>query len=561
MDARVPQPQFISRRGLIGATALVAAALAAGCTVPGAEDAASEAEARELAVGITRPWALDPFEVEGTAAEAVASLLFEPLVRYDYAAAELVGAAAWRFEVSDDALTCTFHLREQTFHTGEPVTAADFKRSWERLIDPRGAAVQALGTSPNAYRLALVQGYAELAAGDAVELSGVACPDDATLVVALTEPYAEFAHILAHPSLAAVPASADADIAAFGSSPQGAGPYAMEGSWGENSTAIRLARYEGYAAADEALPSVRFVLYPSVASAYQEFLTGTLDVAACPVDELEGAIARYGVASDGLTVAAGQRLVESARLAVSYLALNTSAAPLDDPAVRRALSLAIDREGLVRRVYRDMHLPASGIVPPRVEGYREGAWPYALNDTRQAEALLDGVRPRDEEGSRGETLSLIFAGRGGHDNAMDEIAAAWEDLGFSCEPEELEEQDFRERVRTGNFQVARLDAVSDRPTAESFLFPLFHSRSAGGGNVTGYASEEVDNLLNQARAVTGDSERMSALEQADELVAADAPVIPLTYPLQVIAAGEAADGLIIDPQGYLNVEGMTAGEE
>ena len=61
--------------------------------------------------------------------------------------------------------------------------------------------------------------------------------------------------------------------------------------------------------------------------------------------------------------------------------------------------------------------------------------------------------------------------------------------------------------------------------------------------------------------MTGDSERMSALEQADELVAADAPVIPLTYPLQVIAAGEAADGLIIDPQGYLNVEGMTAGEE
>ncbi|HIU04432.1 MAG TPA: ABC transporter substrate-binding protein, partial [Candidatus Coprousia avicola] len=221
----------------------------------------------------------------------------------------------------------------------------------------------------------------------------------------------------------------------------------------------------------------------------------------------------------------------------------------------------IDREGLARRVYRDMHLPASGIVPPRVEGYREGAWPYALNDPRQAEALLDGVLPRDEEGSRGETLSLIFAGRGGHDNAMDEIAAAWEDLGFSCELEELEEQDFRERVRTGNFQVARLDAVSDRPTTESFLFPLFHSRSAGGGNVTGFASEEVDNLLNQARAVTGDSERMSALEQADELVAADAPVIPLTYPLQVIAAGEAADGLIIDPQGYLNVEGMTAGEE
>ena len=86
----------------------------------------------------------------------------------------------------------------------------------------------------------------------------------------------------------------------------------------------------------------------------------------------------------------------------------------------------------------------------------------------------------------------------------------------------------------------------DAREAESFLFPLFHSRSARGGNVTGFASEEVDNLLNLARAATGDSERMSALEQADELVAADAPVIPLTHPLQVIAAGETADGLIIE---------------
>ena len=169
---------LISRRGLIGATCLLTSALMAGCAQDGAP--AGDAENLEgiLSIGILRPVSLDPFALVGTSAEQVASQIFEPLVRFDYTAGELVGAAAERFDVSEDARIFTFHLRERVFHDGSAVTARDFKRAWERLVNPASAASAELGASPNAYRLALVEGYDALAAGDASALSGVSCLDD-----------------------------------------------------------------------------------------------------------------------------------------------------------------------------------------------------------------------------------------------------------------------------------------------------------------------------------------------------------------------------------------------
>ena len=540
---------LISRRGLIGATCLLTSALIAGCAQGGAP--AGDAENLEgiLSIGIPRPVSLDPFALVGTSAEQVASQVFEPPVRFDYITGELVGAAAERFDVSDDARTFTFHLRERVFHDGSAVTARDFKRAWERLVNPASAATAELGASPNAYRLALVEGYDALAAGDASALSGVSCPDERTLEIHLVESYADFASVLAHPSLAAVPASAEEDVAAFGSSPIGAGPFRMEGSWGKNSTAVRLTRFDGYTGDAPVLAGARFQVFSDTVSAYQEFLTGSLDMAACPVDELEGAIARYGRAADGLTVGPGAHLVQAPDLATSYLALNVAAAPFDNADVRRALSLAVDRQGLVGRVYRDTHLAADGIVPPFVFGYRDAAWPYTVYDPARARELLDAAYPANDEGVRGEPLGLIYTGEGGNENVIEQIVEDLAAVGIECEPEELEEQVFFERVRSGDYQIARLDAVTERPVAESVLFPLFHSRSRGGSNVSGFASEEVDSLIDQARAARDDASREALLAEADTLIGEEAPIIPLTYPMHAFACTAKANGLVIDPAG------------
>lgn len=548
--AQIPVP-FISRRGFVAAAALAAVGTLGACT-RGSEgaDTGSVPEG-VLCAGIARPGALDPYLIRGAAAEQVAFQLFDPLTQCDFAARELAGSAAYRFEASDDARTFTFHLRARTFHDGEAVTAGHFKRSWERLVSPDSAAFAAYGTSPNAYRLSLVEGYEALAAGETRTLSGVACPDDDTLVVTLVEPYADFPHILSHPSLAAVPDAAEDDLAAFDSNPIGAGPFAMERSWGKNSTDIRLTRYEGYAAGSSAVTGVRFMLFSDEASAYQEFLTGSLDVASCPVDELEGALARYGRSADGITAKAGARLVQSSDLATSYLALNCATAPFDVADVRRAVSLAIDRQSLVDRVYRDMHRVADGIVPPQVFGYREGAWAYVTHDPSQARSLLDEVLPADAQGRRSDPVSLLYQARGGHENAIDQIVDNLGDIGIEVEPVEVEAETFFERLRSGNYQMARLDAVTDRPTLESILFPLFHTRSQGGSNVSAYGREEVDALIDQARSETDADARATLLQQAESLVAEDMPVVPLTYPTHAVTCSPAADGLVIDPEGMM----------
>ena len=540
---------LISRRGLIGATCLLTSALMAGCAQGGAP--AGDAENLEgfLSIGVLRPVSLDPFALVGTSAEQIASQIFEPLVRFDYTTGELVGAAAERFDISEDARTFTFHLRERVFNDGSAVTARDFKRAWERLVSPASAAAAELGASPNAYRLAFVEGYDALAAGDVSALSGVSCPDERTLEIHLVESYADFASVLAHPSLAAVPASAEEDVAAFGSSPIGAGPFRMEGSWGKNSTAVRLTRFDGYTGDAPVLAGARFQVFSDTVSAYQEFLTGSLDMAACPVDELEGAIARYGRAADGLTVGPGAHLVQAPDLATSYLALNVAAAPLDNADVRRALSLAVDRQGLVGRVYRDTHLVADGIVPPFVSGYRDAAWPYTVCDPARARELLDAAYPANDEGVRGEPFSLIYTGRGGNENVIEQIVEDLAAVGIECEPEELEEQVFYERVRSGDYQIARLDVVTERPVTESVLFPLFHSRCRGGSNVSGFASEEVDSLIDQARTARDDISREALLAEADTLIGEEAPVIPLTYPMHAFACTAKANGLVIDPAG------------
>lgn len=538
---------LISRRGLIGATCLLTSALMAGCAQDGAP--AGDAENLEgiLSIGVLRPVSLDPFALVGTSAEQVASQVFEPLVRFDYTTGELVGAAAERFDISEDARTFTFHLRERVFHDGSAVTARDFKRAWERLVSPASAAAAELGASPNAYRLSLVEGYDALAVGSASALSGVSCPDERTLEIHLVESYADFASVLAHPSLVAVPASAEEDVAAFGSSPIGAGPFRMEGSWGKNSTAVRLTRFEDYTGEVPELAGARFQVFSDTVSAYQEFLTGSLDMAACPVDELEGAIARYGRAADGLTVGPGAHLVQAPDLATSYLALNVAAAPLDNADVRRALSLAVDRQGLVGRVYRDTHLVADGIVPPFVSGYRDAAWPYTVCDPARARELLDAAYPANDEGVRGEPFSLIYTGRGGNENVIEQIVEDLAAVGIECEPEELEEQVFYERVRSGDYQIARLDVVTERPVTESVLFPLFHSRCRGGSNVSGFASEEVDSLIDQARTARDDISREALLAEADTLIGEETPVIPLTYPMHAFACTAKANGLVIDP--------------
>lgn len=549
---------MMDRRAFVGGLAAAAALpFVAGCTGGGRNDATGSSEEPRgtvLGIGIMPPESIDPRELRDTAGMQVASQLFDPLTRFDFEAGEARGLAAESFEVSDDARTVTFHIAAgRTFHDGEPVTSVSFKRAWERLVGPAVSKGEGGGTgekaaaaaSPCAYHLALVEGYSDLAAGRASELTGVKCPDDLTLTVALSSPYVEWSLVAAHPALAPVPAAALEDPEGFASRPVGNGPYLLREPWASGEP-IELSRFDGYAGEAGGPDAVRLVPSDDTRASYRGLEAGDLDVSGIPVDQLEEARRSLGESTDGYTMEAGHRLLEGVEPSVYHLVCNVSRPPFDSVDFRRAVSLAIDREFLCDKVFQGSRVPADGLVPGCIPGRAE-AGRYASLDAGRASRLLDAEYPADEDGARDVQVTLLCSKGSVHAKTLDAVASNLEDVGISVQVEALDWPQLIERYRSGDFQAGRMSWTADYPTADQFLYPLLHSASREGDNWSGYANDKVDAALDKARLTVDASERAGLLARAAQLAGDDCALIPLAYGTHGIGGSERVSSLYIDP--------------
>lgn len=546
----------VSRRRFTGAAlaSVALAALSACSSGESGERGSAAVVERPLTVGMRRPVSIDPALATDASALTVVWQLFDALMSYDFETEELSCLAADRYEAASDAQGFTFHLREATFHDGTPVTSSDFKRAWERIVSPRSAVNEASGATPYAYLLSLVEGYDDVHSGAASNLSGVTCPDDMTLVVRLSIPYADFPYVLAHPVLVPVPEAAEKDAAAFAQKPVGNGPYQLAAEWKSGSGALALSRYDGYDDTPPTLDRVRFEVEADTASSYRAFQTEDLDVSLCPLNEAGDAASSLGRSEDGRTLGEDGRLACVTGLSTSMLACNCAAAPLDDANVRRALSLAIDRAYLADTLFRGTRLPADGVVPPTVHGYREGAWAYATFDADRAAELLEERFPLEEDGdARDLSIRLAYDTDGGHSEVMKAIADNLSDLGVDCKLEPLEADALRDRIAQGDFDLARVDWTADAPVMDNVLFPLFFSSNAGGTNVSRFQNAAVDEQLALARTELDETTRLATLQDVDSMVGEECPVIPLLYHASVYVASKRVEHLTVGPQGRLNV--------
>lgn len=554
-----PVAHPISRRGALArAFALSCLVPLAGCAASeGGEDQSSEGsdailaqEAESLTFGIVAPAGIDPYRLADASGEQVAHQLFDPLTRFDCVTGALNCLAAERYKVSDDQKTFTFTLRDATFHDGTPVRSSDFKRAWERLVSPDAAAASIMGRSDRAYLLSLVEGYEEAREDGSRGLFGVTCPDERTLVVKLASPFADFPLVAAALCLAPVPRSAVDDPEGFARHPIGNGPYMLEGPYEKGDSEIDLVRYEGYALSAPSIERVAFMAYDRFTEAFRAFEAGDVDVSICPIEDVDSNAADWKSSDDErMELNRSRHTVLATSPVVSYLVCNTEVEPFDDPAFRCALSMAINRDGLVKSVFRDARMPADGIVAPMVSGYRSDAWPYAVYDAQAASDLLDDVYPRVSNGERGIEITLVYGAGGGHGKAMEAIARDFKAVGVSCTLESVEFDDLHTRLNDGNFQLARVDWTMDAMSMDNVLFPLFHSACIGGTNYARYTDKEVDGLIEDARSEQRASERISMLQQAEDIVAADCPVIPYIFGARAHVGTRAIECLPFDSFG------------
>jgi oligopeptide transport system substrate-binding protein len=503
-----------------------------------------------LRVGlVVDPVSIDPRFVVDDEGELLIDALFDPLVRTDDDG-KVVPAAASRWDILDDGATFVLHLRVASFHDGSPVTAHDFKRTFDRIADASAEPPSFL-----AYLLADVVGI-DAAQSEGGGLSGVVAEDDRTLRIELSAPQPAFLTTLSEPSLVPTPAAADEDPEAYGREPIGNGAFAMAGPR-ELGAFLRLVRFDDHH--DPALlDEVLFTLYDANdggAELWQDLLDGQLQLGQLPASRREEAIELFGLSRDGYR---GPGVLEGIRSPVYMYGFDTTRAPFDDPRLRRAISLSIDRERLATDATEGTREPATSLVPPGIPGSQSRACDACVRDPDAARQLLDEVvrdlvieQAQDDAGGDGDgegdgdtnseqplppaaevigPVTLAY-NRGTFHGAIAEQVADDIDqtLGLEVNFQGQELAPFIQGVRRGDVSVFRLGWDVGEPTSQAYLYPMFHSSQVGLDNLTRFADDEVDALLDQARASADQPERLALLREAERRVLEALPAIPLLW--------------------------------
>ena len=442
MDRRSQRRRLGAVAALLGLLFVFATLALSGCNSqesnPTTTVADTAVQGGTLALAIAEPVGVEPLMLVESEGTQVANALFDSLVAFDPKTSQVVPAVATDWESSEDATVWTFHLRKgTTFHNGREVTAADFKYAWERLANPENE-------SPVSYHLAAVKGFDDMQAGTSKELTGVKVVDNYTLEVTLAYPFADFINVVGHPALAPVPKEeVEKDPAAYAEMPIGNGPFKMAEPW-QHDQYVKLVRFDGYYGTAANVDGVDFKIVKDPETALLEFKAGNVDFTMFPSGQATAIANEYGTSPDGLEVYPGQQTLLGPEVTMYFFALNTEDPILSNVDVRRALSLAINREAIASTLFEGIRSPASTIIPEGIVGYEDGAWPYSRFDRAQAASLLEKAGYPNGEGM--PEISILVNAGGDHEDVAALMQADLQALGIKSKIESAEMGQFFERL-------------------------------------------------------------------------------------------------------------------
>jgi oligopeptide transport system substrate-binding protein len=437
---------------------------------------------------------------------------------------------AERWEISNGGRIYTFYLRpEVKFHDGRPVTAADFKYSWERACAPQTGSLTA------ATYLGDIVGVGEVLAGQTTEISGVRVIDDHTLEVAIDAPKAYFLSKLTYPTAFVV----DRDNVAAGGgwwrSPNGTGPFKLR-QWDEGKQLV-LERNELYYGEVAKVSQVVFKLWSGVPMNMYE--TGEIDVAGVGSIYIEKVTDETGPFYLDLSIVP--------ELSFYYIGFNTAEPPFDDVNIRRAFSMAIDKEKLISLVFKGTMEPAYGVLPPGMPGYNEDL--VGLDyDLAAAKALIADSSYGDVSNLPPITVTTLGWG-GGISGELEAVVHQWrQNLGVEVTVRQLEPERFLYHLREETDQMFYTGWIADYPHPQDFLDILFHSGT--DNNYGQYRNTEFDALL-EAAAVEPDREASLGLyRQAEQLMVDEAACIPLAFGRNYVLIKPYVKGYELNPMGF-----------
>lgn len=459
--------------------------------------------------------ALDPHLASSLNDIHVLSALFEGLVGEDPETLAPVPGVATRWDVSADGLVYTFHLRpDAVWSDGRPLAAADFVASLRRALSP------ALG-APNAellYPVLNAEAYHKARLADFAQV-GISAVDTHTLRISLEYPAAHFLALLSHPVWFPVPLHAVSAAGAveardnrWASSPAtfvGNGPFVLR-EWRRGQAIVAEANPRYWDAAALRLRAVHFHPYDSVDAAERAYRAGQLHV----IDTLPAGRVEAWRAE------APDQLRADPFLDIYFYRINTARPVLSDVRVRRALSLALDREQLVSGLLKGGQRPATAFVPPGAGGYEPPA--VLRHDLATAKSFL--AEAGYPEGQGLPVFELLYNTSENHRRIAEALQQQWRALGVQVRLINQEFASLLDARRAGDFQLVRSGWVADYDDPISFL-ALFTKDSAQ--NFTAWSDPAYDHALYQAARTPDRAARHALLRDAETRLLEAAPILPL----------------------------------
>lgn len=511
----------------------------------GAEGSAAGANVLSVQVGPS-PETIDPALNSAVDGANMIIHAFEGLLKMDKDN-NIIPGLAESYDVSDDGLTYTFHLREGLkWSDGSPLTANDFVYSWKRLVDPNTAA-------PYGSIINVVKGFDEACDPDNPnpDALGVSAPDDNTFVVELGAPYTYFDKLAAF--AACVPVN-QATIEANGDSwtidPKTYitdGPYYMT-EFTDNDKIVFEKNPNYWDAANITFDKIIWNLIEDSNAALTAYQNGDIQmIKSVPTEEIEG-------------LRENPEFHIEPNLGTYYLSYNTEKEPFNDARVREALTLAIDKEYVANTIMQGTYSPAYNMVGPGVSdveagssfadttiekyGKHFGSTSYE-DDLQKAKDLLAEAGYPDGQGF--PEFSYMTNDTGYHKSVAEYLQQAWAELGLSCTIDIQEWKTVTADRRQGNYDVARNGWVFDYDDPSNML-ELFESTN--GNNDGKYNNPEYDKLVDQARVAKTKEEHYDLLHQAEQLMLKDSACAPVAYYNDFYLQSEKLTGTWHSPYGY-----------
>lgn len=531
-----------NKKVALTATALSLSALLAACG--GGEETKSTSSGdgeKELDLLITsEPPSLHPQLASDTTSGAILESTFEGLTTM--VDGEPVLAAAEDYKVSDDLLTYTFTIRDAQWSNGEKVTAEDFAYAWKWALNPENASEYSTILYPikgaEAYNNG--EGTAEDVAINVI--------DEKTLEVTLNAPTPYFLELTAFKTFYPIhKATAEADPKWYTE----ADTYVSNGAFNlttwNHSGDIVLEKSDTYWDTENVdIDTVNIAMVESETTQMTMFDAGEIDFLGAP----------YGT----ISLDAIDRLKSEDKLNVSDMSsiywykFNTEDPVMQNENIRKALALAIDREGLISNVVKGEQEPALGIVPNSVEGFGDDEGYFKDADFEEAKKYLEaGLKELGLASAKDLEVKVSYNTSEAHSAIAQFIQQGWSsNLGITVKLDNSEWQVYLDKIGNGDYQIGRLGWGADYNDAYTFL--EMYNSAENGNNQTGWSNDEYTALLNESISETDPAKRTEKLMAAEAVIMEEMPVAPIYYNTNLNVVSDEVDNMVPDALGNINLK-------